>query len=92
MPQDRAIVDRTVGALAEVLVPKWGTSMAEATIVHWHIQVGQAVREGDPIVDLETDKVEATVESPCDGVVVDTFGVVDDVREVGATLAIIEET
>lgn len=66
--------------------------MAEATIVHWHIQVGQAVREGDAIVDLETDKVEVTIQSPCDGVVVHTFGVVDDVREVGATLAIIEET
>lgn len=66
--------------------------MAEATIVHWHIQVGEAVREGDPIVDLETDKVEATVESPCNGVVVETFGAVDDVREVGATLAVIEES
>ena len=52
-----------LGGTAEVLVPKWGSSMTEATIVRWHKSVGDAVSLGEPLVDLETDKVEATVDA-----------------------------
>ena len=50
--------------MAEVLVPKWGSSMTEATVVRWHKAVGDTVEAGEPLVDLETDKVEATVDAP----------------------------
>jgi len=73
----------------EILVPKWGISMSEATVVRWHVAVGTRVREGDPIADLETDKVEATVESPYDGVVMALMAEPEDVLAVGATLAMI---
>lgn len=77
--------------MSEVLVPKWGSSMSEATVVRWHVEVGARVREGDPIVDLETDKVEATVDSPYDGVITALCAQPDDVLAVGGVLATIDE-
>lgn len=77
--------------MAEVLVPKWGTSMTEATVIRWHKQVGDRVAEGDELVDLETDKVEATVSCAYDGVLTEICAMPDDVIPVGGTLATVEE-
>lgn len=77
--------------MAEVLLPKWGTSMSEATVLRWHVTPGTRVAEGDPLVDLETDKVEATVESSYDGVLTEICANPDDIVPVGGTLALIEE-
>ena len=76
--------------MAEVLVPKWGSSMTEATVVRWHKAVGDTVEAGEPLVDLETDKVEATVDAPASGVLAEVHGEEDDVLPVGALLAIVE--
>ena len=77
--------------MAEVLVPKWGTSMTEATIVRWHRSVGDVVTLGEPLVDLETDKIEATVDAPAAGTLVQVLGQPEDVLPVGGLLAIVEE-
>ena len=77
--------------MAEVLVPKWGSSMTEATVVRWHKSVGDAVALGEPLVDLETDKVEATVDAPAGGTLVQVLGQPDDVLPVGGLLAVVEE-
>lgn len=77
--------------MTEVLVPKWGSSMTEATVVHWHKSVGDHVELGEPLVDLETDKIEATVDAPAAGVVAEVYAQEDDVLPVGALLAVVEE-
>jgi 2-oxoglutarate dehydrogenase E2 component (dihydrolipoamide succinyltransferase) len=54
--------------LVEVKVPVLAESVADATLMDWLIKPGQAVRRGDRLVDLETDKVTLEVAAPEDGV------------------------
>ncbi len=51
----------------EIKVPEMSESTVEATVGVWHKQVGDIVREGDPLLELETDKVNLDVHSPVDG-------------------------
>jgi 2-oxoglutarate dehydrogenase E2 component (dihydrolipoamide succinyltransferase) len=53
---------------SEVRVPALPESVADATVLTWHKQPGEAVRKDDNLVDLETDKVVLEVPAPMDGV------------------------
>ena len=57
----------------EVIMPKLGESIIEATIVHWLKKVGEQVVEDEPIADLATDKVDSEIPSPVEGILVKTF-------------------
>jgi pyruvate/2-oxoglutarate dehydrogenase complex dihydrolipoamide acyltransferase (E2) component len=48
-------------------LPLFGMNMEEAVIVKWHRQPGEAFRKGDPLYEVETEKVTSEVEAPCDG-------------------------
>ena len=48
-------------------LPLFGMNMEEATIVKWHKRAGEAFRKGDPLYDVETEKVTSEVQAPCDG-------------------------
>ncbi len=52
-----------------ILVPQLGMAMTEATIVRWCVQDGAAVKRGEPLLEIETEKVSHTIEAPADGVV-----------------------
>jgi pyruvate dehydrogenase E2 component (dihydrolipoamide acetyltransferase) len=52
----------------EVLLPKIGMAMQEGMIVSWSKQVGDVVEKGEPLFDMETEKVVETVESPASGI------------------------
>ena len=54
----------------EIRVPEMGESVAEASIANWLKQTGDAVAAGEPVVELETDKVNLEVPSPVAGVLV----------------------
>lgn len=56
--------------LVEVRVPVLAESVAEATLMDWHKQPGDAVRFGDALIDVETDKVTLEVVAPEDGMLV----------------------
>lgn len=73
-----------------IVLPKAGMNMVEATIVAWHKSPGDRVEEGEPIVDIETDKVEMQVEAPVSGVLREVLVNVDEDAPVGATLGLIE--
>jgi 2-oxoglutarate dehydrogenase E2 component (dihydrolipoamide succinyltransferase) len=73
-----------------VLLPKWGMNMVEATVVEWLKAVGDSVEVGEPLVSVETDKVEATVDAPVSGVVREILVQPDEDVAVGATLAFLE--
>lgn len=49
-------------------MPKAGMAMEEGTIVQWFIKVGERVEEGEPLLEIETDKVAMEIESPASGV------------------------
>lgn len=70
--------------------PDIGEGLEEGTILEWYVSKGQAVSTGDPIVQMETDKVVADIPSPRNGTIVATFGNVGDVIRVGSPLVEIE--
>ena len=51
----------------KILVPTLGESITEATVVKWLKSKGESVETDEPIVELETDKVNLEVPSPMDG-------------------------
>ena len=54
--------------MTDVVVPKWGLTMEEAEVLRWLKAVGDTVTEGEPILELETDKATGEVEAPASGV------------------------
>jgi pyruvate dehydrogenase E2 component (dihydrolipoamide acetyltransferase) len=52
----------------EIIMPRFGMTQEEATIVHWIVKDGQPVESGDPICEVTTDKVNMEVEAPADGI------------------------
>jgi pyruvate dehydrogenase E2 component (dihydrolipoamide acetyltransferase) len=56
------------GSRTEVILPKWGVTMQEASINEWYTAIGESVSEGQALVSVGTDKVDADVEAPVSGV------------------------
>ncbi|MCT4583056.1 MAG: 2-oxo acid dehydrogenase subunit E2 [Flavobacteriales bacterium] len=73
----------------DVLLPKMGESVAEATITTWLKEVGDKIEEDEPIVEIATDKVDSEVPAPVSGILVEKKYNEGDVVEVGAVFAII---
>jgi pyruvate dehydrogenase E2 component (dihydrolipoamide acetyltransferase) len=76
----------------DVLLPKWGMTMQEATIVRWLKAEGETVEAGDPLVEIETDKVDVAVEAPVAGILAKHCAAVGDVVQVGDAVANIKES
>lgn len=74
----------------ELVLPKMGEGIIEATINKWLKEVGEKLSEDDAIVEVATDKVDSEVPSPVDGVLVKTLFEEGDVAPVGDVIAIIE--
>jgi 2-oxoglutarate dehydrogenase E2 component (dihydrolipoamide succinyltransferase) len=74
----------------ELLLPKMGESVAEATIIKWVKQPGDKIDLDDTILEIATDKVDSEVPSPIAGVLVKQLFKEDDIVQVGAVIAIIE--
>ena len=52
-----------------IIVPTLGESITEATVSKWIKNQGERVKEDEPIVELETDKVNVEVPSPAEGII-----------------------
>ncbi len=74
----------------ELLLPKMGESVAEATIIKWTKQPGDSIQLDDTILEIATDKVDSEVPSPVAGKLIKQLFSADDVVQVGAVIAIIE--
>lgn len=75
----------------DVMVPTLGESVSEATVQKWFRQIGETIREGENLVELETDKVTLEVPSPVSGVISEILAVSGTDVAVGALLCRIEE-
>jgi pyruvate/2-oxoglutarate dehydrogenase complex dihydrolipoamide acyltransferase (E2) component len=71
--------------VTQVLFPKIGFSMEEGTLAEWLVADGAAVKEGDPLYALESDKSTQEVESPASGTLKIIAGV-GEVYKVGDVL------
>ena len=74
----------------ELKLPKMGESVAEATITSWLKEVGDTIEADEAVLEIATDKVDSEVPSEVDGVLVEVLFNVDDVVQVGQTIAVIE--
>ena len=75
----------------QILVPSLGESITEATVSRWLKQVGEKVDSDEPLVELETDKVNVEVPSPLSGTLSSIKVKEGDTVEVGALLGIVNE-
>ena len=73
----------------KILVPALGESITEATVVKWLKSRGESVETDEPIVELETDKVNLEVPSPVDGILSEINAKDGQVVEVGAVLGLV---
>jgi multifunctional 2-oxoglutarate metabolism enzyme len=76
--------------IVEVQMPQMGESVTEGTVLEWHVAEGQEVSEGDTVVEVSTDKVDAEVPAPASGVISKLLVDVDETVEVGQALAQID--
>ena len=74
----------------ELILPKMGESVAEASITAWLVQEGENIEAEDGALEIATDKVDSEVPSPVSGTLIKQLYEVGDVVKVGATVAIIE--
>lgn len=76
----------------ELLLPKMGESVTEATIIKWAKNPGDRINEDDSVLEIATDKVDSEVPSPVSGTMVKQLFAENDVAQVGDVIAIIETT
>lgn len=74
----------------DVLLPQWGMGMSEGTIVEWLKAVGDRVEEDEALAEVESAKVEETLESPASGTLVEILLAEGDTAEVRTVVAVIE--
>ena len=74
----------------ELKLPKMGESVAEATITSWLKEIGDQIEMDEAVLEIATDKVDTEVPCEFEGVLIEKFFEVDDIVQVGQTIAIIE--
>lgn len=77
-------------AIVDLVMPKMGESIMEATVLKWHKQPGDHIKMDETLLDIATDKVDSEVPSTTAGVVVELLYKVNDVVPVGAVIARID--
>lgn len=74
-----------------IIMPKLGMTMTEGTIVEWYKEVGDPVKEGEPVLMISSEKLNQDVEAPISGILLAKNANVDDQLVVGAPIAVIGE-
>lgn len=73
----------------EIVMPKLGESIQEATITKWFVKEGDTIEEDDILFEVATDKVDSEIPSPVDGKIVKILHPADKLLPVGEVLALI---
>ena len=71
----------------DLIMPKLGESIMEATILKWHKQIGDKIAMDETVLDIATDKVDSEVPSTAAGILEAILFNVDDVVPIGAVIA-----
>lgn len=74
-------------AVVDLIMPKLGESIMEATILKWHKQPGDPVKMDETILEIATDKVDSEVPSTAEGVIEEILFNVNDVVPIGTPIA-----
>jgi pyruvate dehydrogenase E2 component (dihydrolipoamide acetyltransferase) len=81
----------TPAGVQKLGMPKWGLSMTEGRIVDWLVEEGAELARGDPVVEVETEKINGVVEAPAAGVLRRRVVAEGDVIAVGGLLGVIAD-
>ncbi|MFN8290570.1 MAG: dihydrolipoamide acetyltransferase family protein [Chitinophagaceae bacterium] len=74
-------------AIVDLIMPKLGESIMEATVLKWHKQPGDPVKMDETVLEIATDKVDSEVPSTAEGVIEEILFNVNDVVPIGTTIA-----
>jgi 2-oxoglutarate dehydrogenase E1 component len=74
-------------ASVQIQMPQMGESVTEGTVLEWHKQEGDFVEEGETVVEVSTDKIDAEVPAPAAGMITKILKAPDETIEVGGVLA-----
>jgi pyruvate dehydrogenase E2 component (dihydrolipoyllysine-residue acetyltransferase) len=74
----------------EIVMPRMGETVDEGTVNSWHKAVGDPVTEGEPLLEISTDKVDTEIPAPASGRLAEIRVTEDETVPVGTVLAVIE--
>jgi 2-oxoglutarate dehydrogenase E2 component (dihydrolipoamide succinyltransferase) len=78
-------------SIVDLIMPKLGESIVEATILKWHKRPGDSVAMDETVLDIATDKVDSEVPSTTDGIITEILYHENDVVPIGEVIARIKE-
>ena len=81
----------TETAIVAITMPKWGLSMLEGKVMEWLVEEGTELKLGDPVMDIETEKIANTFEALDAGLFRRKVAEPDDVLPIGALLGVIAD-
>ena len=82
-----AATQAATGELIDIVTPTGGESVTEGTIIEWSVKVGDAVKEGDTVVEISTDKVDMELPAPASGTIAEILAQDGDTVRVGQVIA-----
>ena len=74
-------------SIVDLVMPKLGESIMEATILKWHKKPGDAIKQDETVLDIATDKVDSEVPSTSEGVIEEILFKENDVVPIGTVIA-----
>lgn len=77
--------------MKNIVIPDMGMSTAEVDIMKWKVKTGDFVKEGDPIVEIESEKANVVIESKFSGVITEILFKEGDSAPVGSTICKIDD-
>jgi multifunctional 2-oxoglutarate metabolism enzyme len=86
-PEPAVATEAADSGTVQIVMPEMGESVAEGTILEWHKQEGDQVEEGETVVEVSTDKVDAEVPAPASGTITKIRAQADETVKVGQVLA-----
>jgi 2-oxoglutarate dehydrogenase E1 component len=82
-----AALDVASGETIDIVTPTGGESVTEGTILEWSVKVGDAVKEGDTVVEISTDKVDMELPAPVSGTITEILAPDGETVTVGQVIA-----
>jgi pyruvate/2-oxoglutarate dehydrogenase complex dihydrolipoamide acyltransferase (E2) component len=76
----------------DVTLPRLADELEDGLVSRWLKRPGDRVAAGDPLVEIETDKVNSEIEAPCDGVLTEVLAEEGTTVPVGQVIARIEDS
>ena len=78
---------RAAGQTIDIVTPTGGESVTEGTILEWSVKVGDAVKDGDTVVEISTDKVDMELPAPASGTITEILAEEGETVTVGQVIA-----